>query len=124
MTDTLFLRLNEKFALGADDLQWILYRANSRDPDMTNPDHWRGVSFVRPKPPSRPAPHLRCLEGAPVVPKSGPGAGPVSQLLLINKARDSQVQRKRKRRELPGASKSMFERAIQMSPLGCAAAQP
>jgi hypothetical protein len=47
MTGALFLRLNERFALGADDLQWILYRASRRDPDMTNSHHWHGVSFVR-----------------------------------------------------------------------------
>jgi hypothetical protein len=47
MTGALFLRLNERFALGADDLQWILYRASRHDPDMTNSHHWHGVSFVR-----------------------------------------------------------------------------
>jgi hypothetical protein len=31
MMDALFLRLNERFALGADDLQWILYRASHYD---------------------------------------------------------------------------------------------
>jgi hypothetical protein len=32
MADAIFLRLNQKFALGADDLQWILYKSRRKDP--------------------------------------------------------------------------------------------
>jgi hypothetical protein len=53
MSDRIFLRLNEDFALGADSLQWILYRRHSRK----GCDGWEGVSFVR----STKAILLRCI---------------------------------------------------------------
>jgi hypothetical protein len=40
----IFLRLNERFALGADDLQWILYAIHPR---KGQPATWDGISFVR-----------------------------------------------------------------------------
>jgi hypothetical protein len=41
---TIFLRLNERFVLGADDLQWILYAIHPR---KGQPATWDGISFVR-----------------------------------------------------------------------------
>jgi hypothetical protein len=35
------------YALGADDLQWILYRASGTKRCRTPMDAWKGVSFVR-----------------------------------------------------------------------------
>jgi hypothetical protein len=32
MPDAIFLRLNEKFALGADGLQWILFKSRRKEP--------------------------------------------------------------------------------------------
>jgi hypothetical protein len=49
MTERIFLPLCDKFALGADDLQWILYKANGldhlADPPL-EPKYWRAISFV------------------------------------------------------------------------------
>jgi hypothetical protein len=42
MADKQFLRLNEKWALAHDDLQWIVQRR--QDESGTS---WRGVAFVR-----------------------------------------------------------------------------
>jgi hypothetical protein len=45
----IFLRLNDNFALGADELQWILYRARQKDVPLTMPlrhRDWKPVSFV------------------------------------------------------------------------------
>jgi hypothetical protein len=54
MTDTIFLRLSDKFALGADDLQWILYRSRREEPSPLDAplkfgrrSEWLPVSFVR-----------------------------------------------------------------------------
>jgi hypothetical protein len=51
MSDRIFLRLGENGALGADDLQWILYRSRrTMPPGMDTPliqRDWVGVSFVR-----------------------------------------------------------------------------
>jgi hypothetical protein len=55
--DRLFLSLNERYALGCDDLQWMLYRANCHDPSMTKITDWRPISFVR----STKAILLRCI---------------------------------------------------------------
>ena len=50
MTDALFLRLNERFALGADDLQWILYKSRREDAPAPNAPlevrDWFPISFV------------------------------------------------------------------------------
>jgi hypothetical protein len=49
MDDTIFLRLDAKFALGADDLQWILYRARHKDIPLGAPlrqRDWDPVSFI------------------------------------------------------------------------------
>ena len=49
MADRIFLRLSEKFALGADELQWILYKANGRDQVIDpplEPRYWHAISFV------------------------------------------------------------------------------
>jgi hypothetical protein len=54
MSDPIFLRLNDNFALGADELQWILYK---RHPRKGGPDSWDGISFVR----STKALLLRCM---------------------------------------------------------------
>lgn len=46
-----FLRLDERFALGADDLQWILYKSRHKTgPALDAPlelQDWFPVSFVR-----------------------------------------------------------------------------
>lgn len=54
ISDTIFLRLNAKFALGADDLQWILYRSRREAPSPLDAplkfgrgSEWLPVSFVR-----------------------------------------------------------------------------
>ncbi|WGJ15766.1 hypothetical protein QEV83_05770 [Methylocapsa sp. D3K7] len=54
MVDTIFLRLSDKFALGADDLQWILYRSRREEPSPLDAplkfgrgSEWLPVSFVR-----------------------------------------------------------------------------
>ena len=44
MSDRIFLQLDGKFALGSDELQWILYRNQGAS--------WRGISFVRSRRPS------------------------------------------------------------------------
>ena len=56
----IFLRLSEKFAPGADDLQWILYRKHVAVPAPDRLNDWRGVSFVR----STRAILLRCMREA------------------------------------------------------------
>jgi hypothetical protein len=64
MADTIFLRLDAKFALGADDLQWILYRSRREEPSPLGAplkfgrgSEWLPVSFVR----SRKDILLRCM---------------------------------------------------------------
>lgn len=47
MSDRIFLRLNDNFALGADSLQWILYKAKRSASDVANVRDWRAISFVR-----------------------------------------------------------------------------
>jgi hypothetical protein len=49
MVDKIFLRLNGDFALGADDLQWILYRRKYTVPEGSPLllRDWRPISFVR-----------------------------------------------------------------------------
>lgn len=43
----IFLRIDDSHALGADDLQWILYRARTAEPpDSLKPSLWRPISFV------------------------------------------------------------------------------
>jgi hypothetical protein len=56
MTDRIFLRLDDKFALGADDLQWLVCRAHQRKNGLT----WDPISFVR----STKAILLRCIREA------------------------------------------------------------
>jgi hypothetical protein len=48
MSDRIFLRLNEDFALGADSLQWILYRRHAAVPEGSPLPlrDWRPISFV------------------------------------------------------------------------------
>ena len=43
MADRQFLRLNEKWALGYDSLQWIIQK---RESAKGKPEQWRGVSFI------------------------------------------------------------------------------
>jgi hypothetical protein len=54
MTDSIFLRLSEKTALGADDLQWIVYRSRQKVPTpldaplvLGRGGEWLPASFVR-----------------------------------------------------------------------------
>jgi hypothetical protein len=54
MADRIFLRLSEKYALGADDLQWIVYRSRRKVPSPLDEPLKCGrgserepVSFVR-----------------------------------------------------------------------------
>jgi hypothetical protein len=50
MSDRIFLRLDERFALGTDDLQWILYRSRRADVQLDAPlamKDWKPVSFIR-----------------------------------------------------------------------------
>jgi hypothetical protein len=54
MADRIFLRLSDKYALGADDLQWIVYRSRRKVPSpLDEPlkygrgSEWEAVSFVR-----------------------------------------------------------------------------
>lgn len=49
MTDHLVCRVGESFALGADDIQWIVYRARYHElrGDPMSFKNWVGVSFVR-----------------------------------------------------------------------------
>ena len=43
MTDRQFLRLNDRWALAYDSLQWIIqYRGNAKG----KPEQWAGVSFI------------------------------------------------------------------------------
>jgi hypothetical protein len=53
MADAIFLRMNQKFALGADDLQWILYKSCRKEPSPIEAHlvfgrggEWEPVSFV------------------------------------------------------------------------------
>lgn len=66
MADTFFLRLNDRFALGADDLQWILCRLHKR---CGRPDTWDAISFVS----STKNILLRCIREAGCIPD---GTGP------------------------------------------------
>ena len=44
--DRIFLRLNDRLALGADDLQWILYRSRAAVvPDLST-RNWNPISFI------------------------------------------------------------------------------
>ena len=49
--DCIFLRLDARFALGADDLQWILYKSKRTEPPSLDAPlssrDWNPVSFVR-----------------------------------------------------------------------------
>ena len=46
MVDRIFLRLNDRLALGADDLQWILYRSRAAVvPDLST-RNWLPIAFV------------------------------------------------------------------------------
>jgi hypothetical protein len=47
MADRIFLRLGCRAALGADDLQWILYTSKFADTPDLSPRFWRAVSYVR-----------------------------------------------------------------------------
>jgi hypothetical protein len=54
MPDSIFLRLDPKFALGADELQWIVYRSRRKAPSPVNAPfklgrgaEWEPVAFVR-----------------------------------------------------------------------------
>jgi hypothetical protein len=54
MADRIFLRLSEKYALGADELQWIVYRSRRKVPSPLDAplvcgrgSEWEPVSFVR-----------------------------------------------------------------------------
>src|ERR1700730_17718056 len=54
MTEGIFLRLSDKYALGADDLQWIVYRSRRAVPSPIGASlrcgrcsEWEPVSFVR-----------------------------------------------------------------------------
>ena len=62
--DRIFLRLGEKAALGADAVQWILYRGRDPNPDKPIPDKglwqgklWTAGSFDR----STKAVRIRCI---------------------------------------------------------------
>lgn len=49
MCEGVFLRLSDKFALGADDLQWILYRGRHKQIAAGAPlkqRDWDAISFV------------------------------------------------------------------------------
>jgi hypothetical protein len=50
MADTIFLRLDARFALGADDLQWIVYKSRCKDAPSFNAPlkarDWFPVSFI------------------------------------------------------------------------------
>ena len=46
MADRIFLRLSEKYALGADDLQWIVYRSRARFAPDLDRRHWLAIAFV------------------------------------------------------------------------------
>jgi len=60
MADRIFLRLDEKSALGADDLQWIVYTSRTKvPPPSLESKHWRPDSFVR----STKAILMRCIGG-------------------------------------------------------------
>ena len=51
MSDKIFLRLGPRVALGADDLQWILFKARKASPRPIDAlgwsEDWKPVSFVR-----------------------------------------------------------------------------
>jgi hypothetical protein len=47
MADRIFLRLSERWALGADDLQWILYKPRREEtPSELSSRSWFPVAFV------------------------------------------------------------------------------
>jgi hypothetical protein len=50
MADRIFLRLNDRLALGADDLQWILYSSIRKAPPLFDaplvPGEWRTIASV------------------------------------------------------------------------------
>jgi hypothetical protein len=46
MADRIFLRLNDRLALGADDLQWILYRSRARVAPDLDRRNWREIAFA------------------------------------------------------------------------------
>ena len=47
MSERIFLRLGDRLALGADPLQWILYKSKAKagSPSL-EPKHWIAISFV------------------------------------------------------------------------------
>lgn len=65
MIDKIVLRLNDRFALGADRLQWILLRSHKRGDKLA----WNGVAFVS----SSKAVLFRCMNEAGCFP-DGPAA--------------------------------------------------
>ena len=47
MTEGIFLRLSGRLALGADDLQWILYKSRRKEPPAElDIREWRPIAFV------------------------------------------------------------------------------
>jgi hypothetical protein len=46
MADRIFLRLNDRLALGADDLQWILYRSRRVVAPDLSIGNWQPIAFV------------------------------------------------------------------------------
>ena len=49
MTDRMVIRLSENWAVLADDLQWILAKAQKQGPGRRKPDppvRWRGLSYI------------------------------------------------------------------------------
>ena len=47
MSERIFLRLGDRLALGADGLQWILYKSKAKaGAPSLEPKHWIAISFV------------------------------------------------------------------------------
>jgi hypothetical protein len=46
MADRIFLRLNDRLALGADDFQWILYRSRAAIALDLSARNWVAIAFV------------------------------------------------------------------------------
>jgi hypothetical protein len=50
MADAIFLRLDERFALGADDQEWVVYRSRQKNPPALDapliPKDWEPINFV------------------------------------------------------------------------------
>jgi len=46
MADRIFLKLNDRLALGADDLQWILYRSRKLVVPDLSPGNWSPIAFI------------------------------------------------------------------------------